>query len=667
MTGIKAPPQKVLRTFPPVYLSTCVPVYLVLMVLLAILLSACQPKPGGQETPTPFFLSTPTPGPAYTPTPLPARVLNVCLGEAPNTLYPLGVPNAAARSVLSAVYDGPFDAVGYAYQPVILEKMPSLADGDAQVNPVTVAVGDEVVDADGNLALLEAGSRVRPAGCRSDDCAVKFDGASPISMDQMFVEFKMSPGLLWSDGTPISADDSVYAYTLAKDAATPGSKYVFDRTQSYEAADETTIQWWGKPGFVDPTYYANFWGPLPERLWSQFSAAELQTADISSQMPMGYGAYVLKEWNGDTLRLVKNRWYFRSAEGLPKFDELIFRVVADADAAVTAMIEGRCDLIDSTVSLDSQVSLLVELDRAGQAQSYFGQTPSMEWLAFGITPSSYDNGYTRAVDRPDFFGDPRLRRAVAACLDRQKVVDTVLYGLVPVPDTYISADHPLHAASLEAYPYDPDAGRKLLNTLGWVDHDNNPDTPRHAQGVDRVTNGAELTFTYITTSATQRRQVAEILSQSLRGCGIGVNVFHASPMDFYAEGPGGSLFGRNFDLAEYAMSTLTLQPPCARFAASEIPDAENHWVGANLGGYNNPAFDAACALARQSLPDENAYAENYHLTQSLFAQDLPAIPLYNRLEIAAARFDFCNFALDPTAASDLFAIETFDYGDSCLP
>src|SRR3970040_862949 len=109
---------------------------------------------------------------------------------------------------------------------------------------------------------------------------------------------------------------------------------------------------------------------------------------------------------------------------------------------------------------------------------------------------------------------------------------------------------------------------------------------------------------------------------------------------------------------EYALSPLPLQPPCARFAASEIPDAENHWVGANLGGYNNPAFDAACALARQSLPDENAYAETYHLTQTLFAQDLPAIPLYNRLEIAAARFDFCNFALDPTTANDLFAIET---------
>lgn len=42
---------------------------------------------------------------------------------------------------------------------------------------------------------------------------------------------------------------------------------------------------------------------------------------------MGYGPYVVKEWNDDSLRLTKNPYYFRAAEGLPKFDELIFRIV----------------------------------------------------------------------------------------------------------------------------------------------------------------------------------------------------------------------------------------------------------------------------------------------------------------------------------------------------
>ncbi len=645
---------------------------IILTICSAVLLSSCQLVDlldGGEtaapaETPSP--LSTPTPGPAYTPTPTPGRVLSVCLGNLPNTLYPLGVPNPAARSVLAAIYDAPYDVVNYEYMPGILEQIPSVSEGGATVSPLAVSLGDEVVDASGNLISLELGSRVRPAGCRDGSCIITYDGQSPLSMDQMFVEFKMKPGLLWSDGTPITAEDSVFAYELAKDEDTPGSKYLFDRTQSYEAADDATIQWWGKPGFVDPTYNTNFWMPLPKRIWEQLTPAELLTSDLSARMPMGYGPYVIKEWNDDTLRLVKNPYYYRAAEGLPKFSELIFRIMPDTEAAMTALIEGRCDLIDSTVSLDSQVSLLREMDTRGQARFFSGQTPTMEWLTFGIVHSSYDDG-ANVIDRPDFFRDPRTRQAIAYCIDRQSIVDNVLFGLATVPDSFVASSHPLHASNLAAYPFDPGKGMQMLDNIGWRDHDGDPSTPRHAQGVPRVAQATELKLTYVTSSANQRRQIAEIFAQSLRGCGIGVELVHISQLELYAEGPLGPLFGRNFDLAEYAMAALDFQPACMRFTSSEVPTKTNHWVGTNLSGYQNPTFDAACAFARQSTPDESAYVDNYRLTQTLFAQDLPAIPLFNRIETAATRSDFCNFALDPTAATDLYNIELFDYGDSCLP
>ena len=642
-------------------------------VLLAVvfLLSACLPFGGANDStasvPTlPFTLATLTP--AVTPTALPKRVLSVCIGEQPNSLYPLGALNGAARSVLAAIYDAPFDTAGYDYKPGILEKMPSLNDRDAQVNAVAVRAGDRVVDAAGEVIILQAGSRVRPSGCRNDACAVTYDGNSPLSMDQMFVDFKFVPDLKWSDGTPVTADDSVYAFGLAKDDSTPGSKYVFDRTVSYEAADESTVQWFGMPGFVDPTYFTNVWMPLPQKLWGQFNAKDLLTIDISSRVPMGYGAYVIKSWEDDTIRLEKNPYYYRSAEGLPKFDELIFRVTPDPDVAVSDLLEGRCDLIDSSVHLDAQVSLLQELNRSGQVASYFGETPTMEWLTFGINPASYDDAYSPTVqrDRPDFFGDPRLRQAVAYCVDRQKVVDNVLFGLVPVPNTYISSVNPIYASGLPVYEYNPIKGQQILDSLGWLDYDRDPNTPREAIGVDRVPPRTKLVITYTTTSATQRRQVSEILAEGLRGCQIGVDVVNLPQADFYAEGPLGIFFGRQFDLAETAMAVTTILPPCAFFTSNAIPNAANNWIGTNVGGYKSDAFDAACKAATQALPDEATYLESYRKTQLIFATDLPAIPLYNRVEIAAARFDFCNFALDPTTATDLYAIETFDYGESCL-
>ena len=85
--------------------------------------------------------------PAPTPTPV-VRSLTICLGEEPNTLYPYGSLNASARSVLSAVYDGPMDVVEYGYEPIILEKIPALEDGDAQVT--------ELVDPVPRLTVTEA-------------------------------------------------------------------------------------------------------------------------------------------------------------------------------------------------------------------------------------------------------------------------------------------------------------------------------------------------------------------------------------------------------------------------------------------------------------------------------------------------------------------------------
>jgi peptide/nickel transport system substrate-binding protein len=90
-------------------------------------------------------------------------------------------------------------------------------------------------------------------------------------------------------------------------------------------------------------------------------------------------------------------------------------------------------------------------------------------------------------------------------------------------------------------------------------------------------------------------------------------------------------------------------------------------VGTNVSGYSSPDFDAACSAARQSLPDETAYLEAYAQAQSLFAQDLPVLPLYWRIKVAAARPNVCGFSLDSTASSGMWNIESLDIGDDCAP
>ena len=171
-----------------------------------------------------------------------------------------------------------------------------------------------------------------------------------------------------------------------------------DRTQSYEAADETTVQWWGKPGFIDPTYFTNFWSPLPKHLWSQFPVDQLSENDQPARTPLGWGAYVVQEWvTGDHITLTKNPNYFRAGEGLPKFDILTFRFVPDPGTAISDLMAGTCDILDPSIRLDGQVELLRSMAEKNQLQALFTKQPVMEELAIGIQPASYDNGINAAA------------------------------------------------------------------------------------------------------------------------------------------------------------------------------------------------------------------------------------------------------------------------------
>jgi len=278
-----------------------------LLMVASIVLAACQAPAATPETVTVVetvvvtqivdgepveVIVTATPEPTAEPTEAPARTLVVCIGQEPDTLYSYGGNMLAASQVYEAIYDGPIDNRTFDYQAVIIEKMPSLADGDAVIQSIEVNPGDPMVDDAANPATLAAGVKYRPSGCNASDCAVEYtDGAGAVMMDQLVVTFKMLPGLLWSDGTPMTAQDSVYAYNLALDPETPIAKYTQERTTSYEAIDDVTNVWTGMPGYMDSTYFVNFWAPRPEHVWGQYTAAELLEAEESSRAPMGWGPY----------------------------------------------------------------------------------------------------------------------------------------------------------------------------------------------------------------------------------------------------------------------------------------------------------------------------------------------------------------------------------------
>lgn len=591
---------------------------------------------------------------SLSPTPLPPepKTLTVCLVGEPDTLYLYGGSRlAATRHVMEALYDGPIDHINYAYRPVILQKVPSIADGDAVVRTVRVREGDRVVDAAGEVVELAEGVLVQPAGCDTEECAVEFEG-EPLRMEKMEVTFALREDVTWADGEPLTAADSAFAFQVASDPATPGSRHLMERTARYQALDEWRVKWEGIPGFVDPAYFLNFFVPLPRHQLEGRAPGELLRADETRHHPLSWGPFAVEEWvPGDHITLARNPYYFRASEGLPYLDQVVFRFASGAPEVLARLLAGECDVGTHDADFGSSMPLLVQAERRGLLRVVSAPGNSGEQIDFGIAP-------VPEYQRADFFADLRVRHAIAQCIDRGAIVDEVTYGRSVVLNSYVPPEHPLFAGdTLARWDYDPVAGRTLLEKAGWLDEDG--DGVREAQGIPGIRTGTLFEVKLLVSSdRPSSQQIARIVKAHLADCGIQVTLASLPSWQLLASGPDGPLFGRQFDMAE-TVWWFDDVPQCGRYLSSEIPD-EERWYGDNLTGYTNPDYDAACQAALQALPGSPEYEEYHRLAQVIFSEELPALPLFTGLRVAVAQPKVLNLVLDATAPSELWNVEMLD-------
>lgn len=652
------------------------------LLLVALALAGCQaPNPGTTPAVDPAASLTPLPAteappPTATPVPTqaPPKELTVCMAEEPNTLFIYGNPSRAARNVLEAIYDGPVDTRSYSMQPVILTHLPSLAGGDAAQRPVQVAQGARVVDRDGQVVTLQPGVTVWDG----DGQPVAFEGQA-ITTTQMVVTFTLRPDVTWSDGTPLTAGDSVYSLELASarhDALPLRLRLLEEQTESYVAADEHTVVWTSIPGYHDTFlfhgfrfqnfYYQNFYSPLPRHAWGTASAEWIAESEAATRAPLGWGPFVVEEWvQGDHLTLTRNPAYFRAAEGLPYLDRIHVRFVADLDQGVAELLAGECDMITQDVLEREEThtgSLAPVLEAAGAGQVALVYAPSSEWehLDFNVNPAEW-------VERPKFFGDVQTRQAVAMCIHRERIAgEAVPYSASSVADTYVASNHPLYAGDrLHRYAYDPSAALALLDEVGW--HDQDGDGIREAHGISGIREGTPFSVTLLTNSGhLAHERTARILTENLAACGIGLAVEYMPAEQLFADGPDGPVFGRSYDLVLFSWLN-DLDAPCWLYMSSEIPSSSNWWAASNNPGYSAPDFDAACATALVSLADTAAYRRSHIEAQRILSRDVPVVPLYFVPKLVVTRPGVHGVELNPTQYLDLWNIEAFDIEPLAAP
>jgi peptide/nickel transport system substrate-binding protein len=446
---------------------------------------------------------------------------------------------------------------------------------------------------------------------------------------------------------------------------TPTTKSKIERTAAYTALDDSRVQWVGLPGFFDPTYFTNFWPPLPQHAWGHYTPAEMLTAPDVNRAPLGDGPFQLVEWvAGDYLRLEPNPAYYRTAEGFPRLDSVTFRFLPNPDARMTQILTGGCDVITQDALDVSQAAFLAEAQAAGLLQTYFQIGEVYEAIALGV--NSWGN-YGDGAGRPDWFETAPVRQALALCLNRPAMVAEVGNGRAPLMHAQIPAIHPLYPPTITTWPYDPAAGNALLDDAGYRDEDGDGrrEDPQTGQPF-------HITFT-TTTRYESNRLIAQQVQTDLQQCGIEVDLIFLPGETWYAAGEESPLFGRRFDLGHIAwpVEATDASSLCHLFASWQITGPAGKinpqtgtpygsWDALNNTGWWLPQYDDACRKTLSLLPDMPGYEENFQETQRLLADNLPMIPLFMRLKLAAAHPHVRHFTLDATQDSELWNIYALD-------
>ncbi|NMB61262.1 MAG: hypothetical protein GYA18_02845 [Chloroflexi bacterium] len=572
------------------------------------------------------------------------RKLTICMGYPPQSLYIYKASSQVEWSILQTIYDGPFDVVEGSFVPVILENVPTFENGDMQVSSITIKPGDKLLDSNGNPTTLETGITYLPIGCTSSDCAVTWDGKSPVELDQTTISFHLIRDISWSDGKPLTANDSVFSFLIASNSTTPNAKTIVNQISSY-SGEGSTITASLLPGLIpsnSPTY---FFSPLPKHVWENLSESEILDAALTNQFPLGWGPYMVKEWQDNSIILEKNPNYFRASDGLPYFDELEFRFISnqgdtnlaslDFDYAPFEILEynwspdgetiylDQCDFIDASVDFSDQYDMFDYL-------LHYYMTPAIQVF---MKPNYMLNGIWL---NPQKQINHALQPVLSMCIDREflnsKVNYSIAFPTYNVTSPYEKSDNS---------EYSTETARRMLEEMGWIDEDQNPETPRTAHEIDAIPNGTTLILNMDILNDDFTIKEAQIVQQSLQDCGVQMNIHLFEASEYYSES--GPINSMEFDLMFFTHQ-ISSDFPC------DVLDSP--WNPIVFPGLDQLSY------VRQDCEITTQSSDHF--------RDLPLIPLYYQSDISLARNDLCGFSASSGTMNDLWNLEEFNYGEECM-
>jgi len=522
--------------------------------------------------------------------------------ELPSDLFPYANDSALRRInsiATEMIYPAPILTYNYGYTTTgILTQVPTIANGDVQINNVSVFLDDA-----GNITTTTT--------------------AVITQVQQLAITYHWNDKLTWSDGTPLTAADSVFAYALARKNAPLGeeARLLLDRTANYEKIDDYTTKATLQPDLIGSGFFLSYWTPLPQHLLKDVAPADIRTSEFA-QKPIGYGPYVIESRSSNEIRFVRNPYYYGN---IPATSQVVLTAMSGVDMIRANLQNGNLDVaITDRVAID-QYAFIDQDARAGLPVTYF-RSPVWEHIDYNLDVQ--------------ILQDIKVRRALAYGFNRQALADTLFNGRSPVLDSWLLPEQrgDVPADQLTLYPFDPETASELLDAAGY---------PMRDSGVRVSKQGVTLTLELITTTGSPLRQeIADRFKSDMQTIGVEINVRTLPPEEIFA--PSGPLFLRQFELALFAWIATPDPAGLQLWSCSAVPSDINGWIGNNFAGWCTRDADFAVKKAATSL-DIAVQREQYLAQQTLFTSELPSMPLFQRLGVVITTNNMTGVKPDPLA------------------
>ena len=453
-----------------------------------------------------------------------------------------------------------------------------------------------------------------------------------VSEDLTSITWKLTEGLVWSDGSPVTSEDVKFSWEYCT-AEGGGCAQIekYGGIESIETPDElTAVVTFRNPKPFPYTAFVGAQSPILQK--AQFADCLGPKAPECTEQnfnPIGTGPFVVTDFRpNDVITLEANENY-RDPEK-PAFASVVFKGGGDATAAGRAVLE--TGEFDYAWNLQLAPDVLANMESAGKGQIISGFGTLVERIMVNQTDPSSDLGDRRAtLDHPHpFLTDKAVRQALSMAIDRELLVEIgygdagrVTCNVLPAPEIYAST------ANDDCKVQDIEGAKAVLEEAGWTDTNGNG---------TRDKDGVELSMLFQTSTNAVRQDFQALIKQWWSEIGVDAELRNIDSSVFFGGDPGSpDTFQKFFaDVEMYANNFDGTDPEAymSNWHCEQIPAPENQWQGNNMPRFCSEEYNALVDEMQQTGELEKR-AELAKAMNDMLMQEYVIIPLVDRGRVSA--------------------------------